>query len=516
MTSAASGGWAGQHLVVVNWRDGGHPLAGGAEVYCESVAREAAALGLDVTLLTAGYCGARAADSAPWGRVVRRGGRFTVYPRALAWLWRHRRSVDAVLDSQNGIPFFTPLAVGRRVPVALIIHHVHQEQFGLYFPRPLAALGRFLERDVSRFVYGGRAVCAVSPSSRAEIRRQLAFRGPVYVTPCGQDLPPDQPTGSAFRSATPRIVCVGRLVPHKRFDLLIEAVAAVPGLELHLVGTGESRGSLAALVDRLDVADRVVLHGKLPAPQRDRLLASAWVTASMSAGEGWGLAVLEAAALGVPAVAFAVPGLRDSIQDRTTGWLLDPPAAEGTPEAVRAATVTAMTDGLRDGVLEVSDPARADELARSCRAWAASLSWTATTERILSVLASERAAGASTGRRHTSDAATVVEFERVPVEAAVRASGAAIAQRLRLTDQVAAAGDTVRVLLGGTDEQEARSVVARMGLLHTVRAVRLARHRDLLGWPGHHASAGQAGEQVAGAGPIPAAVGVGAGGTRVR
>ena len=58
--------------------------------------------------------------------------------RSAGWLLAHRRSFDAVLDCQNGIPFFTPWVLPRRVPVLCVVHHVHTAQFRVHFPPWLA------------------------------------------------------------------------------------------------------------------------------------------------------------------------------------------------------------------------------------------------------------------------------------------------------------------------------------------------------------------------------------------
>ena len=84
-------------------------------------------------LLTSAVDGQASTEERDGFRVIRRGGRFTVYPWSLLWIARHRRSIRAVIDSQNGIPFFTPLAVSKRTPVLLLLHHVHHELFPHYF-----------------------------------------------------------------------------------------------------------------------------------------------------------------------------------------------------------------------------------------------------------------------------------------------------------------------------------------------------------------------------------------------
>ena len=168
---------ASQRYLVCNWRDSTHPRAGGAEVYCEQLARQLSALGAEVTLLTSRPCGTARRERANFGQVIRLGGTFTTYPLVLAWLVWNRRRVDGVIDSENGIPYFTPLAVRRSTPVILLIHHVHQEQFAVYFPPVIRGVARWLERTATAWVYGRHPVCAVSPSTRGAIRRALGVRG---------------------------------------------------------------------------------------------------------------------------------------------------------------------------------------------------------------------------------------------------------------------------------------------------------------------------------------------------
>ncbi|KPM55198.1 glycosyl transferase family 1 [Frankia sp. R43] len=403
---------AGRHLVFLNWRDSVHPQAGGAELFCHSIAERFAAAGVRVTLLTSRPPGA-AAHSMVDGVAVRRGGgTFGVYPSVLARLARMVRSadgVDAVVDCQNGIPFFSPLVLPARIPVVQVLHHVHQKQFPLYFPGPVARVGQLLEAPGSRWVYRRRPVAVVSPSTRDEARGVLALPGARFLVPNGVTVPggvtgpdgvtspvdvtgPDRVTGPehaddlAGRAAGPTIVCVGRLVPHKRLHLLIEAVPALlrahPDLSVHIVGDGPDRARLADLAARLmitqgDGASDATLrwHGFAPAEVRDAVLASAWLTVNPSHGEGWGLSVLEANGLGVPAVAFRVPGLRDSVRDGVTGWLVDDPAQLG--------------DTISAALTRLADPAQARTVRAAARAWADGFSWDTSADLLAGIIASE-------------------------------------------------------------------------------------------------------------------------------
>ncbi|WP_239101587.1 glycosyltransferase family 4 protein [Microbispora amethystogenes] len=357
---------SGLRVALVNWRDPWHERAGGAEAYAWEIGRRLAEWGAELTFITARGPGQAAAETVEGVRIVRGGGTFTVYARAAAWLWRHRREFDVVIDCQNGIPFFTPLLVPREVRVLCVVHHVHDAQFGVHFPGWLARLGRFLEGPAARRVYRRHLCVAVSPSTVAAMRRRLAWTGPITVVPNGGH-PPQRACHE--RAERPSLVCVGRMVPHKRVELVVGLAETLraewPGLTVDLVGRGPELGRLTALVAERGLTHVVRLHGHVPEEEKERLVGRAWAHLSASQGEGWGLSVLEAAALGVPTVAFDVDGLRDAVRDGRTGWL----AGEGAAEGRSLAKVTS------EALTLLSDPARAAETARECRAWAAGFTW---------------------------------------------------------------------------------------------------------------------------------------------
>lgn len=459
---------AGSHVVVCNWRDSSHPLSGGAEQYCEQVAAEMAAQGAKVTYLTSRSRGTRRREPTPWGSFVRMGGTFTTYPLVLLWLLAHRRTVDGVVDSQNGVPYFTPLAIGRQVPVTLLIHHVHQQQFDQYFPWPLNLVGRFLEKQACRYVYGRRPICVVSPSTRASVRRQLRLRGPIHIAPNGLGHPSTPHLSS--RAPSPTVVSVGRLVPHKRVEVVLDSLPGVlarhPDTVLHIVGDGECRTELELRSRALGLESNVVFHGRLSDEERDRLVARAWLTVIASAGEGWGLSVIEAAAYGVPAVAFRVPGLEDSVRPGETGWLVE-----------KGQT---MADAIGDALDTLANERMAGIWAARCQMWASAFTWAYTAERITSVLMSEARMRDHRydERRSFTDSTTVVAM---PPDAV----GPEVLRRLRGTDQIRmdAASERVELLLSGADEADAELALARLGILpEKTYWARIARYRDHLGW----------------------------------
>ena len=443
-------GLAGASVLFLNWRDPAHPQAGGAEVYCWEIARRFAAGGAQVTLLTSRPDGAPAHAVVDGVEIDRRGGTYSLYAHAAAFLARNRRRFDAVVDCQNGIPFFSPVFAHRAVSVVCVIHHVHQDQFGVHFGWPLRVLGRELEGRWSRLAYGRRPVAAVSPSTRAAVREVLGLRGPIFVVPNGASHA-QSPPGPRQRSATPLIACVGRLALHKRMDLLVRAAAGLrarfPDLRIDIAGDGPDRARLERLAGALGVDQVVRFLGHVSEEVKGALLASAWVTVNPSIGEGWGLGILEANAHGVPAVAYRVRGLRDSIRDGATGWLVEP----GTD--LSAAVASAL------GTL--ADPVEANAWADRCRAWAATFSWDESARRLAGIIAAERARRAShrrIERRTVTDAACLASFRVADRDEFLDLA----ARRLRATDLWLLDRDMATVLLHGTDEAAVPRVVQRL------------------------------------------------------
>jgi glycosyltransferase involved in cell wall biosynthesis len=355
---------SGLRLAIVNWRDPWHPQAGGAERYAWEMATRLAARGAEVSYLTARAPGQARRERREGISIVRLGGRFTVYPLMLGWLLTRRRSFDAVLDCQNGIPFFTPSVLPRRVPVFCVMHHVHTEQFGMHFPAWAAFIGRVLEGPVARAVYRGRASVAVSPSTIQAMRERLRWTGPIHLIPNGVDeVPPPAEERPVKTAAASRLVWVGRLVAHKRAELLLPVAERLRdrGIVIDVVGRGPAAEPLSAAIAASGLGDVLRMRGFLSEEEKRAVVAGSLLHLNTSRGEGWGLCVLEAAAFGVPTVAFDVEGLRDAVRDGQTGWLV----REGEN----------LADVIERALKELGDPERRAAVAAACREWAAQFDW---------------------------------------------------------------------------------------------------------------------------------------------
>jgi glycosyltransferase involved in cell wall biosynthesis len=308
-------------VLFVNWRDVTHPEGGGSERYVHRMAEGLAATGLRVTLFCAAHGSAPAEEEMNGVRVVRRGGRMSVYLQALAYVRRHRAHL--VVDVQNGLPFASTLAT--RAPVVNLVHHVHREQWPIVFGRVGGALGWFLESVVAPRVYRSSRYVTVSGATAEELVGLGVDADRLTIVPNGIE---PAPPVAARRSPSPRLVVLGRLVPHKRVEHALEVLARLrdqwPGLRLSVVGDGWWEDELRAAAERLGVTDVVDFLGFVDEQAKHEELARAWVHLCPSVKEGWGLVVSEAGHHDVPTVGYrSAGGLRESVLDGRTGLLVE-------------------------------------------------------------------------------------------------------------------------------------------------------------------------------------------------
>ena len=134
-----------------------------------------------------------------------------------------------------------------------------------------------------------------------------------------------------------RIAAVGRLLPIKGFDLLIDALAGLPGATAVVMGEGEARGELTAGIEAAGLAGRVTLTGHLPPERMREELRRATLFALPSRFEGMPLALIEALACGCPAVAARVGGVPE---------VLTPESGAVVPPDDARALRDALADGL--------------------------------------------------------------------------------------------------------------------------------------------------------------------------
>jgi glycosyltransferase involved in cell wall biosynthesis len=314
-----------RRILILNWRDTKHSWAGGAEAYIHELAKRWVKLGYQVTVFC-GNDGKNPRNEVVNGvQIVRRGGLYTVYIWAfLYYILRFRGNFDAVLDSENGIPFFTPLYV--KVPKFLLIHHIHQEVFLKHLPFPLSYIGLFLETKMMPLVYKNTKIVTVSESSKKQILNiNLGTNEEIEVIHPGVNL---EEFSIKRKTKNPTFVYLGRLKPYKNIDIALKAFKKVlvkyPNAVFNIAGTGESSDALKKLAEKLEISEYVNFLGSISNKAKQKLLAQSWVMVQPSMVEGWGITVIEANASGTPVIASDVYGLRDSVVNGKTGVLVNP------------------------------------------------------------------------------------------------------------------------------------------------------------------------------------------------
>jgi glycosyltransferase involved in cell wall biosynthesis len=338
MTSEASAQLAARseqaslrRVVMVAWRDLADPEAGGSELHSHEIARRWAAAGISVTLRTSSVAGEPELVERDGYRVLRRSGRYQVFATAPADIVSGRLgAVDGIVEIWNGMPFFSPVwsrmgALHGRTPRLTFLHHVHGEMWRMVLPPRLAAIGETIESRIAPPFYRYSSIVTLSESSRREIVEMLRLPpSRIRVVPPGID---GRYVPGGERSPTPLIVAVGRLVPVKRFDRLIRVVAELherhSQLECLILGEGSERSVLEELRHELGADGFVHLPGRLADEEVLAAYRRAWVLASTSVREGWGMTVSEAAACGTPAVVSDIAGHRDVVIDGESGYLAD-------------------------------------------------------------------------------------------------------------------------------------------------------------------------------------------------
>ena len=374
-----------RRILVMNERDLRHPQAGGAEVHCFEVFRRLAAAGDDVTLLASGFPRGAAAEDVDGIHVVRLGNRFTYYTHVRRAYRRLRAATpfDVVVEDLNKFPFFARFWV--REPLVVFVHHLFGRTAFKQVAFPIAAATYVAERLVPR-LYCGVPVVAVSPSTREELIRGGLRASDVRMIPNAVDHARYR-RGTGPLAAEPTVLVLGRIEPYKRTELLVDAVASLPGVRLVVAGSGTGIAAVAARVAERGIGDRVALRGFVDEDEKVRLLQTAHVVATASEKEGWGLTVLEAGACGTPAVATDVPGLRDAVRDGETGFLV-----RADPAAFAAALGRVL-----------GDPALRARLGDAAHHYAATFDWDAVASQISDVVdmvrlpAARVAAGAAVG-----------------------------------------------------------------------------------------------------------------------
>lgn len=340
------------------------PDIGGPATHAADLADDLRRRGHDVVVLTLtdGPRATHAKKLVRWPRRWPWPARCTV---VISWLVRNRRSYDVVYATGLHLPAVFGARLARRPVVAKIVADsawfrasrlgLVDDDFETYQQTdPKSWRDRLMRALRDWTVKRASAVTVPSDSLARVVEAWQSGAGPsVRRIPNGVLVPAGLARGRNTSSEGLDVVFVGRLIPLKRVDLLLEAVALCDGVHLTVVGDGSERERLVALAARLAVADRVQFLGSLPHQDVLAELGRTHVLVMASEHEGLPHVALEALVMGVPVVASPAGGTTEVIVDGANGRLVDPASPEAFAEVLA---------GLRDM------PAALEELAAGARA----------------------------------------------------------------------------------------------------------------------------------------------------
>jgi glycosyltransferase involved in cell wall biosynthesis len=227
---------------------------------------------------------------------------------------------DILVEDINKVPLYTPRWHAKKT-VALVPHLFGSTAFQ-ELAAPLAAAVWTAERPLGS-AYRHIPFEAISESTADDLAHRGIPRQSVAVIYPGVDTITYTPDASR-RAAKPVFSYLGRLKKYKGVHLVIRAFAAIgiPEAALEIAGAGDYRPELESLARSLDLGDRVRFLGRISEADKLALLRRSWALAFASPKEGWGITNLEAAACATPVVASNSPGIRESVRDGETGFLV--------------------------------------------------------------------------------------------------------------------------------------------------------------------------------------------------
>lgn len=299
-----------------NWRDIKHPEAGGAEVLTHQVMLRLAKMGYEMTLFCPSVTNLLSREEIDNVKIIRSGGKYSVYRKAKEFYKKNKESYDFVIDEINAKPFLSPEIIKGK-PVLALFHQLIDKEWFYEVPFPVSYICYYYLERKWLSNYKNIPTATVSASSEQDLK-DYGFKK-VFILPMGLSAKPLDRVKE--KEPAPTIVFIGRLKRHKLPDHALKAFSLIkeqlPDSKMWVIGDG----IMLEKLKKMNMKD-VIFYGHIGNSQKYDLLRKAHLLLMPSIREGWGLVVTEANAMGTPAVAYNVPGLRDSVIDGRTGILL--------------------------------------------------------------------------------------------------------------------------------------------------------------------------------------------------
>ncbi|MCP5063361.1 MAG: glycosyltransferase family 4 protein [Ignavibacteriae bacterium] len=312
------------NILVINWRDIKNPEMGGAEIHFHEIFKRIVDKGHNVTLVSHQFANAKQEEIID-GIVVKRIGNKFLFNRQFKKFYLNKlqtNNYDLVVDDISKIPLNTPSYINK--PIVGILHHIHGNSLYKEIPLPLAYYIIQKEKQIPAN-YNTVPIFTVSKSTSSELIDLGFQQNKMGILHNAID-------HNLFekiiieRSETPLLVYIGRIKKYKNIEKVIDTIPNLkikfPYIKLIIGGSGDHLENLKKYVIKLNLQNHIEFKGFLSEEEKAKLLGQAWVFTTMAEKEGWGITVIEANAMRTLAIGSDVPGLRDSIKNNETGFLV--------------------------------------------------------------------------------------------------------------------------------------------------------------------------------------------------
>lgn len=343
-------------ILLINWQDIKHPLAGGAEVQLQEVFSRIVGWGHSVTMFTCGFPGCDKTDEIDGIKIIRAGKRINfnwVFPFYYFSHFR-KQDFDLVVCDVNKLPFFTIKFI--RKPLVGKIHHLFGKSIFIEASFPIALYVYVMEEFFVRWVRNIPFIVD-SPSTVEDMVAKGFPRKNMHLIFNAVNHEKFRVIESIPKENEPLVGYLGRMKRYKSVDHLLFAfkkiAEIIPAAKLVLVGDGDDRPRLEKIVHELELSNKVQFTGFVSDEEKAQWLNRFWVMVNTSSKEGWGLTVVEANACGTPVIAADSPGLRDAVRSGESGVLYKYGDIGELARAIeRVLTDSNYRESLRKGAIE--------------------------------------------------------------------------------------------------------------------------------------------------------------------
>lgn len=320
-------------ILWLSHRDTENPRSGGAEKTILEVGRRLVERGHNLHWVSSRWSGAAKSQSLSGIQILRFNGSLLPHLIAPSLLHGPTKPEVVVDDLAHVLPWGSPWCGS--VPTVAFFHHLHRRTLGGQVSPGWSLILSSLEHSY-KLIYSQSRLVTESEQAVRDLEELGLPIDHVRRIPPGVDL---QFFSPGERTPAPYIVYFGGLRHYKRPEHALRAFARLRTLsipaKLVILGAGPCVTHLRAEIIRLRLADWVMMPGKVSEIELRSILRGAWVNVHCSVAEGWGQSTMEAAACGVPTVAYDVPGIHESVKSGRSGILVKDGDTDALSEAMK-------------------------------------------------------------------------------------------------------------------------------------------------------------------------------------